>query len=89
MAEFCLECWNKMNGFRDSKGKYVISKDAYLCEGCGKWKPVIIVERRTYYINKCEYYILPIRAICNIMYFVFRLILIPYLILKKYKTKSK
>ena len=89
MAEFCLECWNKINGFRESKRKYTISKDLYLCEGCGKWKPVIIMERRAYYTNRFDYYTLPIRAVCNVIYFMFRLILLPYLILKRKKSKNK
>lgn len=45
MAEFCLNCWNKMNGRSDSSNKYFLSKDLELCEGCGKWTHVIIMER--------------------------------------------
>lgn len=49
MAEFCLDCWNKLNGTNDRKRKYIISKDLDLCEGCGKWKNVIVIERKYYY----------------------------------------
>lgn len=41
MAEFCLECWNRINGTNDSPRKYIMSKELALCEGCGKMKIVI------------------------------------------------
>ena len=46
MAEFCLECWNKLNGRNDSSWKYVLSWEKDLCEECGEWKRVVICERR-------------------------------------------
>ena len=49
MAEFCLECWNKMNDTNHSKIKYIISKDCDVCEGCGQLKNVIVMERWSYY----------------------------------------
>ena len=45
MAEFCLECWNKINGTRDSAWRYVLSWEEDLCEECTQWKRVIIAER--------------------------------------------
>ena len=48
MAEFCLECWNKLMGTEDSSKKYVMSKDLDLCEECGQWKRVIVVMKRRY-----------------------------------------
>lgn len=42
MAEFCLDCWNKIMGVNDPPGKYIISREVDLCEECGEWKPVII-----------------------------------------------
>lgn len=45
MAEFCLDCWNRMNETNDPPKKYVISKELELCEGCGEWKPVIVKMR--------------------------------------------
>ena len=50
MAEFCLDCWNKLNNIEENENKYVISKDLELCEGCGEWKRVIIMERKAYYM---------------------------------------
>lgn len=44
MAEFCLDCWNKLNG--TSYTKRQVRTDMDLCEGCGEWKPVIVAFRR-------------------------------------------
>ena len=46
MAEFCLKCWNEINGTDDPPGKYVMSEEENLCEGCGEMKRVIVTERR-------------------------------------------
>ena len=43
MAEFCLDCWNKLNGTDDTEERYVFEWE--LCEECGEYKPVIIGER--------------------------------------------
>lgn len=48
MAEFCLNCWNKIMGTKDPPGKYIISRELDLCEGCGEWKPVVIRVKRRY-----------------------------------------
>ncbi len=89
MAEFCLDCLNKINETQDSKRKYVLSKELDLCEGCGELKPLIIMERRAYYICKLRYVILPFRIIYNSIYFIWRLLILPYLIFKYNKSKSK
>ena len=52
MAEICLECWNKMNGKKYIKFRYILSKDDDLCDCCGKWKNVIVCERKYYYKRK-------------------------------------
>lgn len=36
MAEFCLDCWNRLNGFQKTEREYILSKEASLCEGCGR-----------------------------------------------------
>lgn len=46
MAEFCLDCWNKLNDKNDSKWRYVLSREMDLCEECGQYKRVIVSERR-------------------------------------------
>ena len=45
VAEFCLECWNKMNETKDSSCRYVLSWEKDICESCGEYKRVISVER--------------------------------------------
>ncbi len=50
MAEFCLDCWNKLMNRNDPPQKYRISRELELCEECGQLKPVIICERKSYRI---------------------------------------
>ena len=63
MAEFCLDCWNRINGTNDGKMKYVLSKDLDLCEGCGELKPVIVAERYYYYSYTLKWFILPLKIV--------------------------
>ena len=46
MAEFCLGCWNQINESQDTEKDWVLSKEPELCEGCGKYVPVIVRERK-------------------------------------------
>lgn len=45
MAEFCVKCWNELNGTKNSESDFILSEDLDLCEGCGELKNVIIKER--------------------------------------------
>lgn len=45
MAEFCVDCWNKLNGEDEASENYVLSREMELCEGCGEWKHTIIRRR--------------------------------------------
>jgi len=42
MAEFCLECWNKLNKKNLTKKDVHLSKEQDFCERCATWKPVIV-----------------------------------------------
>lgn len=42
MAEFCLDCWNELNGCNSREGDVTLSFGLDFCEGCGEWKPVVI-----------------------------------------------
>lgn len=44
MAEFCLRCFNEMNGTRYQTREVWLEND--FCEGCGEWKPCVIDLRR-------------------------------------------
>ncbi len=41
MAEFCLDCWNRLNKRKLKKNQVVLSEELDLCEGCGEMKYVI------------------------------------------------
>lgn len=45
MAEYCLECWNKLNGFQKTERDSILSDEYDLCEGCGRLCCVIVRER--------------------------------------------
>jgi len=45
MAEFCLDCWNKINDSRYTIKDFVISRELDLCEECGEYKQVIVRKR--------------------------------------------
>ena len=82
MAEFCLECWNRINGSNDSKRKYILSKDLDLCEGCGEYKSVIVMERREYYLYKLRFLVFPFKIIFVVAIFLWRLVTLPYWLFK-------
>ena len=44
MAEFCLDCYNRLQGTRLTEREVRTEWD--LCEGCESWKPVVISFRR-------------------------------------------
>lgn len=51
MAEFCLECWNKLNGTNDPPSKYVLSDELDFCEGCGQMKQVVVGDSESEYAS--------------------------------------
>lgn len=57
LAEFCLDCWNKMTNTDDPPKKYVMSDELDLCEECGQWKRVIVTVRKRYILKErfCEW----------------------------------
>ncbi len=55
MAEFCLECWNRITETNNHVSKYIISEDLELCEGCKKLKNVIVMKRKHSYLCKFLY----------------------------------
>ena len=47
MAEFCPECWNRINNYSDPPEMYILSWDYDLCEECGEWKRVVVGRRKS------------------------------------------
>ncbi|MGN0803464.1 MAG: hypothetical protein ACI4MF_12795 [Candidatus Faecivicinus sp.] len=47
MAEFCLECLNRMEHTNATERDYILTDedDLEFCEGCGEWKRVVICQR--------------------------------------------
>lgn len=46
MAEFCLDCWNRLNHTSYTERDFILSEELELCEGCAKFKPIILAERK-------------------------------------------
>lgn len=40
MAEFCLDCFNRMNGTHYQEKQVWLEE--CLCEGCAEWKPCVM-----------------------------------------------
>lgn len=89
MAAFCLECWNNINKTDDPADKYVFSKKLDLCEGCGRWKKVIITEYKHAHRRKFCLLIFPFKIICKILYIIWRVLLLPYFIYQYSKIQRK
>ena len=85
MAEFCLDCWNKISGKNHPASKYIISKDLDLCEECGKITHVIIMEKKAYYLRKIRFIIFPFKAIYIL---VKGIVLLPYNVYRINKLKK-
>ena len=45
MAEFCFDCWKKINQKNFSKWEYCLSRELERCEECGEWKRVVVCRR--------------------------------------------
>ena len=87
MAEFCLECQNKLDGTNYSEKKYILSDYLDLCEGCGCYKRVVIMERKYYYLCKLKYVLFPFKIIG----FLLRVLIFPILLfmwIKENKMKK-
>ena len=52
MAEFCFDCFKEMMETEDEQWRYILTNELELCEGCGQYKKVVIVERRLSRVQK-------------------------------------
>lgn len=90
MSEFCEACWNEM--FGDVEGddvEHVLSKELELCEGCAEYKHVVIGEKGAFYFMNIRFPPKPRAYICIPLYFLFRLLILPYLIFQEHKQNKK
>ena len=46
MAEFCVDCWNKIMDTSDPKKKFILSRELDLCEECGNYRQVIVAIKK-------------------------------------------
>mgnify|MGYP000142076895 CR=1 FL=1 len=88
MAEFCLKCWNELNGTNDPPQKFIISKDLDLCEGCGKLTHVILMERKYAYLRKFRFIAVPFKILYSVLFILCRILILPYLIYKHKKNNN-
>lgn len=82
MAEFCFKCFNKIHQTNKPGSKYIFSKDTYLCEECGEWKRVVVMEKKGYYLHKLRFILLP-------LYILWKIIIVPYTIYHYCKMRKK
>lgn len=80
MAEFCVDCWNKIAGTNLPANKYILSKELDLCEECGRYRRVVIMEKKYYYRRKYG-------KLWKLIDIIWRIILIPY-IAYKYRNEK-
>lgn len=82
MAEFCVDCWNKLAGTNLPTNKYILSKELDLCEECGRITHIVITERKYYYRRKY-------RKLWRFLDILWRIIMIPYVYHKYRNTKNE
>ena len=87
MAEFCLDCLNKIEGTNDTEKEYVLTDELELCENCGEWKRVVIMKRKYDYMGKFSDYTFPFEIIYYIICFIWNIIKIPFVIYKSKREK--
>ena len=56
MAEFCLKCWNGFNDRNDTERDVILSEELDLCEGCGKYRRVVVTMRRNKWLYDLKHW---------------------------------
>ena len=77
MAEFCVQRWNRINGTDDPPSKFIISKDLQLCEGCGEFKNIVIMERSCDHTDKFQLIAFPLKAVYILLFVLWRILISP------------
>lgn len=78
MAEYCVDCWNKLHELVPPKPpeQLILSDTPELCEGCGKYRPTVIMERRGCCRHRLRFLLVPgklLRALWNLITALYRL----------------
>ncbi|MBQ8002509.1 MAG: hypothetical protein IJ297_03610 [Clostridia bacterium] len=56
MAEFCMECLNKISETNFKEKDFIMSKNLDFCEECCQFKHVVVVSKKTYYLRKLPFF---------------------------------
>ncbi len=56
MAEFCMECLNKISETNFKEKDFIISKDLDFCEECCQLKHVVVISKQAYYRRKIPFF---------------------------------
>lgn len=90
MAEYCLDCWKKINGEKKDNNEYSLTEYLELCEGCGQWKRVVVKEKE--YYDECEIYysyiMLPFIILGGIISVLKRVLILIFLFVKNNVIKK-
>ena len=79
MAEFCLECSNRIDDTCYKLEEVVLSKEPNLCEGCGKYKRTVVCIREDSF-PRFELVFFP-------FYLIWQILKLPYTIYKYIKGR--
>ena len=85
MAEFCLECLNRINETKEPAIKYIMSEELNLCEGCVQWKRTVSMYRLSYWLWKLRFIIAPFKFIGIAIYITIKL---PWVLWQVYRERK-
>ena len=89
MAEFCKDCFNKLNGTDTLPKGYKVSKYRDLCEECGEIKPVVLSKWVWEYRYIKPRLPFPFKQIYVVLYVIWRLIRMPYTLYEFHMLEKK
>ena len=89
MAEYCMDCWIELFAGNDSPDEYAVTESLDLCEGCGKYKQVVIGKKKDIARRKIGYIFFPFKLLFTTIYLMWRLLIFPYLIVRYLIKKNR
>lgn len=82
MAFYCLDCINHLCTRNYDSKQVIFAKSLYICEGCGEYKKVVLMTKQYYWRRKLWGFIRIFRILTLPVYMLWRLLILPYLIVK-------